>query len=73
MRANKAEVGTREPLTDVIWRKVQNGWSFAFDHPSVEVNISMWWRLQGFRPVSSPVRALIVPSQPQPMPVASMI
>ena len=72
MRADKAGVGTSEPLTDVIWRNVQSGWSFDFDHPSVEVDISMWWR-QGFRPISSPGRALIVPSQPQPIPVASMI
>ena len=35
MRAEKAGVGTSEPLTDVIWRNVQSGWSFAFDHPSV--------------------------------------
>jgi len=63
MRAEKAGVGTSEPLTDVIWRNVQSGWSIAFEHPSVEVDISMWWR-QGFRPISLPGRALIVPSQP---------
>jgi len=52
MRAEKAGVGTSEPLTDVIWRNVQSGWSFAFDHQLVEVDISMWWRLQGFPPTT---------------------